>query len=484
MAVPILGRLNLRDYQALFIGWLLLFVEAILRLVTFCLPLPVLEICKTESQRIFSKFYKDERTDPVKKLQKANNFSEMAEFWEYPSEEHVVKTQDNYMLGVHRIPRGRSTPRSEGSPSIESIFKKRGIPVSAIRGTISGKTSDVRPVVLLYHGLMMCSEVWLCNLEDENRMATLLADAGYDVWFGNARGNKYSMKHTQYSPNGTQFWNYCIDEFAMCDLPSLVDYILETTGAPSLTYIGFSQGTATAFAALSVSPQLNKKVNLFIALAPATSPRGLHNIFVDAIIKASPNIVYLLFGRKACLAVVLFWQKVLAPPIFTKILDLAMSFLFGWKLDLITEAQKAVSYYHLYSCASTKSLVHWFQIIRARNFQVYDELPAYSSYTSLGYCPSRFPTQQIATPIAVFYGGSDSLVDINVLTRQLPKCVLLKEVKKYEHIDFIWAADVHKHVFPELFDLLRVYNVDGAERDDIDVDADYDRVYDPIMTKN
>ena len=111
-----------------------------------------------------------------------------------------------------------------------------------------------------------------------------------------------------------------------------------------------------------------------------------------------------------------------------------MSFLFGWKLDSITEAQKAASYYHLYSCASTKSLVHWFQIIRARNFQVYDELPAYSSYTSLGYCPSRFPTQQIATPIAVFYGGRDSLVDINVLTRQLPKCVLLKEVKKYEHL--------------------------------------------------
>jgi len=51
MAVPILGRLNLRDYQALFIGWLLLFVEAILRLVTFCLPLSVLEICKTQSQR-------------------------------------------------------------------------------------------------------------------------------------------------------------------------------------------------------------------------------------------------------------------------------------------------------------------------------------------------------------------------------------------------------------------------------------------------
>jgi lysosomal acid lipase/cholesteryl ester hydrolase len=45
----------------------------------------------------------------------------------------------------------------------------------------------------------------------------------------------------------------------------------------SLTYIGFSQGTAQAFAALSIHPLLNNKVNLFVALAPATSPVGKVN---------------------------------------------------------------------------------------------------------------------------------------------------------------------------------------------------------------
>jgi hypothetical protein len=49
---------------------------------------------------------------------------------------------------------------------------------------------------------------------------------------------------------------------------------LETTGAPNLTYIGFSQGTAQAFAGLSINPALNEKINLFIALAPATTPSG------------------------------------------------------------------------------------------------------------------------------------------------------------------------------------------------------------------
>jgi lysosomal acid lipase/cholesteryl ester hydrolase len=50
--------------------------------------------------------------------------------------------------------------------------------------------------------------------------------------------------------------------------------VLDTTKAKSLSYIGFSQGTAQAFAALSIHPQLNEKVDLFIALAPAMSPKG------------------------------------------------------------------------------------------------------------------------------------------------------------------------------------------------------------------
>lgn len=59
------------------------------------------------------------------------------------------------------------------------------------------------------------------------------------------------------------------------------------TKAPQLSYIGFSQGTAQAFAALSIHPQLNEKVNVFIALAPAMSPAGLAAPIVDGLMKAS-----------------------------------------------------------------------------------------------------------------------------------------------------------------------------------------------------
>jgi len=54
-----------------------------------------------------------------------------------------------------------------------------------------------------------------------------------------------------------------------------------------LSYVGFSQGTAQAFAALSIHPGLNDKVNVFIALAPAMSPPGLSASLVDGLMKAS-----------------------------------------------------------------------------------------------------------------------------------------------------------------------------------------------------
>lgn len=124
-----------------------------------------------------------------------------------------------------------------------------------------------------------------------------------------------------------------------------------------MTYIGFSQGTAQAFSALSINPALNRKINLFIAMAPATTPKGLHHPLIDAFVKATPSVVYLLFGRKTPLKLALFWQRIISPPMFVKVIDSSVGFLFGWTGRNMTAEQKLVSYQHLYSLTSVKSLV-------------------------------------------------------------------------------------------------------------------------------
>lgn len=133
----------------------------------------------------------------------------------------------------------------------------------------------------------------------------------YISQFGNNRGNKYSKRSFHHPSTSNKFWDFSMDEFAFHDIPDSINYVLSTTKQRSLSYIGFSQGTAQAFAALSVNPALNSRVDVFIALAPAMSPAGLYNRIVDALMKTSPNIMFLFFGRKSILSSTTFWQSIL-----------------------------------------------------------------------------------------------------------------------------------------------------------------------------
>lgn len=277
---------------------------------------------------------------------------------------------------------------------------------------------------------------------------------------GNNRGNKYSKKSTRSSPTSNAFWDFSMDQFAFHDIPDSIAYILKTTSQPSLSYIGFSQGTAQAFAALSIHPTLNDKLDVFIALAPAMSPAGLHNVIVDALIKASPDVLFLAFGRRSILSSTTMWQAILYPPIFVRLIDMSLNFLFNWTSKNISVHQKLAAYPHLYSFTSTKSVVHWFQIIRNKCFQMYDDdtqAPFSLVASERYYKVAKFPTRNIKTPIVLVYGGSDSLVDINVMLRELPKHTVATEIPHFEHLDFLWAECVETLVFPQVFNALKAY---------------------------
>ncbi|KKA30968.1 hypothetical protein TD95_001330 [Thielaviopsis punctulata] len=467
MPVPFVGRLNSSEYLALVISFALVSFESLIRIATLALPAPIISFFYSASRRLFhryaappadvshppcpepdglSEFPSLVLTDadidaaPLSStaVRDASDFIDLCRLHGYEAEEHIVQTKDGYLLGLHRLAwkKGQEGQRVNDGP--DSLHKR---------------------VVYLHHGLLMNSEVWVCQTEARRSLPFRLVERGFDVWLGNNRGNKYSKKAVNRAPTDPDFWNFSIDEFAFHDIPDSIAYVLQSTGQQSLSYIGFSQGTAQAFAALSIHPQLNQQVNVFIALAPAMSPAGLSNRIVDALIKASPQVLFLLFGRRSILGSATLWQSILYPPIFMRLIDAGLVFLFNWQTRNISSAQKLAAYPHLYSYTSTKSVVHWFQIIRNKTFQMFDDDVAVplaglqrssSKYTRV----ARYPTRNIKTPIALVYGGSDSLVDIDVMMRELPASTIATEVPHYEHLDFLWADDVDQQVFAHVFDAL------------------------------
>lgn len=442
--IPFLSRLHLREYLALVLSICLIILESFIAVVTLALPTPIINFCYRITRRLFnhlsspsSKRSRAKKKGVWSSIANASDFTELCELYGYYCEEHIVQTGDGYLLGLHRL----GWRQGEEEVRVNTGEDRKGVK---------------KKVVYLHHGLMMNSEVWVCLTERERCLPFELVERGYDVWLGNNRGNKYSKKSVHTAPTSSSFWNFSMDQFAFHDIPDSIAYILETTHQPSLSYIGFSQGTAQAFATLSIHPTLNEKVDVFIALAPAMSPAGIASSIVDSFVKASPDILYLAFGRKAILPSTTMWQSILYPPIFVRLIDTSLRFLFGWTAVNISSHQKLAAYPHLYSFTSTKSVVHWFQIIRNGVFQMYDdEAPSpLSNGRSKYYKVAKFPTKNIKTPIVLVYGGSDSLVDINVMLKELPRHTVAKEIPHYEHLDFLWGDSVDRLVFPHVFQAL------------------------------
>ncbi|CAL4106892.1 unnamed protein product, partial [Meganyctiphanes norvegica] len=128
---------------------------------------------------------------------------ELIAFNGYPVEIHHVITDDGYILELHRIPHGLAGP-NVGEPK----------------------------VAFLHHCLLCSSADYVMNTPDK-ALAYLMAEAGYDVWMTNVRGNTYSRNHTTLSPDDSKFWQFTQDAHSCTKTPTqeylLIDQAVPTT---------------------------------------------------------------------------------------------------------------------------------------------------------------------------------------------------------------------------------------------------------------
>ena len=165
---------------------------------------------------------------------------------DYPCEDHFVVSQDGYYLFLHRIPNQRYGPTAWTAP----------LPYN-------------KPTILLWHGLCQSSEIFVCHPVPNQNLAFALADAGFDVWMMNMRGNKYSHKHQHFKPNSKEFWGFSMDEIAQYDVPDVVQYIRNSTGRSFLDIVALGQGCLPIFAALSLNAELNIYVKRVFGFQPS-----------------------------------------------------------------------------------------------------------------------------------------------------------------------------------------------------------------------
>lgn len=355
------------------------------------------------------------------------NVTQLIDKYKHTVNEHYVETDDGYILTMIRI-------------------KSRG------------------PPVLLMHGLLMSADDWVTAGPNDG-LAYLLALTGYDVWMGNARGNKHSKKHVSMSPDTEQFWNFSWDEIGRYDLPAMIDYVLSATSKEKLAYIGHSQGTTAFFVMCSEKPEYNEKITTMIALAPVAWMSHLKSPLVRMV---APFHYY-----EIALVKMFKMYEVLPKPIkqqFSReplceigngiVCTTILFCLCGFDFEQFNKENIPVIFGHMPSGASINQIVHYLQNMMSHSFQKYDYGEAKNREVYGSRKPPKYAVEKITAPIALFFSDNDWLCDvedIKILKRKLPNVIDFYQVpfKKFNHADYLWAMDSKRLVYGRILELLR-----------------------------
>ncbi|XP_035891469.1 lipase 3-like [Anopheles stephensi] len=350
---------------------------------------------------------------------------ELVSKYGYNVEEHSLQTEDGYRLTVHRVQ----------SPGLTN-------------GT----------VVLLMHGLLCSSADWLM-IGPGNALAYLLADQGYDVWLGNARGNRYSRHHDTINPDHSSFWKFSWHEIGRYDIPATIDYILEQTGHRRLQYVGHSQGTTGFFVMASTRPEYNDKIIQMNALAPVAFMGHMKSPLLQFMTKflKTLDILFSLFGVGEFMPNKPILHEIathICPPNST--INLCAHLLFvlaGHNPTQMDPAILPILFGHTPAGSATKQLVHYAQEVLSNRFEMYDYGKVKNVLIYGSASPPQYNLSLVTAPVAMYYGMNDFLAtpeDVHRLAEKLPnlKKSVAVDDDLFNHLDFLIANDV-RHLLYE-----------------------------------
>ncbi|KAK9891681.1 hypothetical protein WA026_015649 [Henosepilachna vigintioctopunctata] len=348
----------------------------------------------------------------------------------YPAEEHFVQTSDGYILRMHRIP-----PTKSGiKPCNRTIF--------------------------LMHGLLSSSADWIL-LGPKKALPYHLANLGYDVWMGNARGNTQSRNHTKMSPNDSEFWKFSWHEIGILDVPAMIDYALKISKQSALYHIGHSQGTTTFYVMCSELPEYNKKIIAHYSFAPVAYMTHAYSPILRFAAKfiGSLEVLSSLFGINELLphnSLTVLVNKFLCKlgEITHFLCENFLFMLTGFDAPEFDESMMPTLLAHSPSGASARQVFHYGQLIDSGGFNKYDYAPFNAFHYGIFHplYPPSYKLGKIDAPVYLYYSLNDWLSDprdVERICNELGNCkakTLVAE-KMFNHLDFIFAIHAKERLY-------------------------------------
>ncbi|XP_018020824.1 lipase 3-like [Hyalella azteca] len=302
-------------------------------------------------------------------------------------------------------------------------------------------------------------------------MSYILADAGYDVWLGNFRGNTYSRNHTSLNPDSDEsFWHFSRDEMSDYDVPAMIDHIITQTDHRQVIILGYSQGGRIGLMT-ATNRMVAEKIELIVSIGSAgflslfsqQSPRAkilsqlwrlLEKIGIYEVLPRKLVLIYALStfckmgspGQSIC-------NNILASALSERIFIDDLYAMKGETIPVILANFFEGSSARMVSQGAQPAYIEF----RKFDFGEAENRRRYGHVTPPAYNVSRIPC-----PVALYWAENDPTTktkDVRRLEETVPGFQRSYRVNSvsFDHFDFIFSKKAKTLVYQDIIELLNQY---------------------------